>query len=120
MAAELASSSDDSSSCSDDNDTKDQGRRSSNTKTKKDFKLKTATEGTDSTDEEMTVDLKDDKSKLKIKSKDSEPDEEELGYHRNLFQQKRLGLSNLGNSCYINCIIQILAHLGMFKSELER
>ena len=74
MAAELASSSDDSDSCSDENDEKDQqqGRRlSSTTKTKKDTKLKTAAaEGTDSTDEEMTIDLKDDKSKLKIKSKD--------------------------------------------------
>ena len=29
------------------------------------------------------------------------------------------GLANLGNTCYMNCIIQLLAHLYKFREELD-
>jgi len=47
------------------------------------------------------VDLKEEKEKYAMAARDE--DEEET-YRRDMFQ-KRLGLSNLGNSCYINCIV---------------
>ena len=75
--------------------------------------------GSESDDEEIKVDLKEDKSRLKQDESAADEDDDELIYKRDMFE-RRLGLSNLGNSCYMNCIIQILAHLTQFKDQLSK
>ena len=121
LAAELESSSDtDSSSSESDSPVKEQKK-----KTKKTQKEKRSQSEEDSPDEEIKVDLKADKNRLSkpidssVSNQQEESDKYEETYRRDMFE-KRLGLSNLGNSCYINCIVQILAHLVKFRELLDR
>ena len=87
------------------------------------MKKEEANENSGSTDEEIKVDLRQKKNDFSDSPEEGIDEsniqsEKRLAYMRRKFVVGH-GLANLGNTCYMNCIIQLLSHLYKFREELN-